>query len=79
VVWNYPEISTVVSDVSSMQQLIEDINLANSADPGSLTAQEEEDNKQVRAAYRKFNLCPVIPASLSAMSAGIDAAYLRNL
>ena len=57
-VWNYPEISTVVSNLGSMDQVKEKVALANSAEPDSLTVQEEIVISRVREAYRKLRPIP---------------------
>lgn len=57
-VWNHPEVSTVVSDMSSMEQVVENVALADSAEADSLTVQEEVLISQVREAYRKLSPIP---------------------
>jgi len=56
-VWDRPEVSTVVSDMGTMEQVIENVALADRAEPDSLTVPEEVLISQVREAYRK--LCPI--------------------
>jgi predicted aldo/keto reductase-like oxidoreductase len=57
-VWNLPEVSTVVSDMSSMDQVVENIALAESAEPNSLTIAEQVLVSRVRDAYRKLKPIP---------------------
>ena len=56
--WNHPEVSTVVSDMSTMEQVVEDVALANSAEPDSLTVHEEVLISKARDAYRKLKPIP---------------------
>lgn len=72
-VWNHPEISTVVSNVSSLPQLIETINLASSTDPGNLTKQDETLYRRVREAYQALKplSCPTCRTCLPCPQ-GID-------
>jgi uncharacterized protein len=57
-VWNYPEISTAVCDVSTMQQLKEDLALADIVEPEGLTIEEEVLISRVREAYQKMRPIP---------------------
>jgi predicted aldo/keto reductase-like oxidoreductase len=57
-VWNHPEISTVVSDMSTMEQVAENTALAGSAEPDSLTVPEQVLVGRVRDAYRKLRPVP---------------------
>jgi len=57
-VWNHPEVSIVVSDMSTMQQVVENVALADSAEPDSLTVKELVVISQVRDAYRKLRPLP---------------------
>ncbi len=57
-VWNHPEVSVVVSDMSTMEQVAEDVALADSAEPDSLTVQELILISKVREAYRKLRPIP---------------------
>jgi predicted aldo/keto reductase-like oxidoreductase len=57
-VWNHPEVSVVVSDMSTMEQVVEDVALADSSEPDSLTVQELVLISQVREAYRKLRPIP---------------------
>jgi predicted aldo/keto reductase-like oxidoreductase len=57
-VWNHPEVSIVVSDMSSMKQVVENVALSESAEPDSLTVQELVLISRVREAYRKLRPIP---------------------
>ncbi len=57
-VWNYPEVATAVSDMSTMEQVKENIALADKAKPDSLTVAEEVLISRVRDAYRKLKPIP---------------------
>ncbi len=57
-VWNHPEVATVVCDMSSMEQVAENVALADSAEPDSLTIQEQVLISRVRDAYRKLRPIP---------------------
>jgi predicted aldo/keto reductase-like oxidoreductase len=56
-VWNHPEVATVVSDMSNMGQLVQNIALADNAAADSLTVPEELLINKVRDAY--LNLRPI--------------------
>jgi len=53
-VWNQPEVTTVVSDMSTMEEVIENIALADKVIADSFTVPEELFINQVRDAYRKL-------------------------
>jgi predicted aldo/keto reductase-like oxidoreductase len=57
-VWNHPEVSTVVCDMSTMEQVAENVALADSAEPDGLTVQEQVLISRVRDAYRKLRPVP---------------------
>jgi predicted aldo/keto reductase-like oxidoreductase len=57
-VWNHPEIATVVSDMSSIKQVKENIALAESAAAESLTVPEELIVNRVRDVYFSFKPIP---------------------
>ena len=57
-VWNHPDISTVVCDMSTMEQVAENVALADSVEPDSLTVPEELLISQVRDAYRTLRPIP---------------------
>lgn len=50
-VWNNPEVSTVLSGMSSMEQVIQNVALADQARPGSLSAPEVAMLSRARDAY----------------------------
>jgi predicted aldo/keto reductase-like oxidoreductase len=56
-VWNHPEVSTIVCDMSTMEQVKANIALADSIEPERMTVSEELLINQVRDAYR--NLRPI--------------------
>jgi len=56
-VWNHPDVSTVVCDMSTMEQVKANIALADSIEPERMTVSEELLISQVRDAYR--NLRPI--------------------
>lgn len=51
-VWSLPEVSTVVCDMSTMDEVAEDVALADQTELESLTVQEEVLVSRVREAYR---------------------------
>jgi uncharacterized protein len=53
-VWNHPEVSTMVIDMDSLEQLKETIALADRISVDSLSIQEEVIISQVREEYRKL-------------------------
>jgi predicted aldo/keto reductase-like oxidoreductase len=57
-VWNHPEIATAVSDMSTLEQVKQNIALAEEAEPDSLTMAEEVLISRVRDAYRKLRPIP---------------------
>ena len=79
-VWNHPEVSVVVSDMRTMDQVIENIALANSAEPDSLTVQELVLISKVREAYRKLRPIPC-PSCRACMPCpqGIDVPHIFEL
>ncbi|MBW1767917.1 MAG: aldo/keto reductase [Deltaproteobacteria bacterium] len=54
-VWNHPEVSVVLSGMSSMQHVVENIESANSSGPNTLTSEELSLIGQVREEYIKLN------------------------
>lgn len=52
-VWNHPEVSVVLSGMGEMSQVVENINAAETALPGSLTAPELNVIESVRDSYLK--------------------------
>jgi len=57
-VWNYPEVSTIVRDMSSIREVAESVAIADGAEPDSLTVQEEVLISRVRDAYRVLRRIP---------------------
>jgi len=57
-VWNHPEVSTVVSNMSTIEQLAENIALAGDTMAESLTVQEQVLVSRVRDAYRQLKAVP---------------------
>jgi hypothetical protein len=51
-VWNQPEISVALSGMSTMEQVVENIELAEYSQPGILSAEELTLFDRVREAYR---------------------------
>ena len=57
-VWNHPEVSVVLSGMSSMQQVIENVESANNSGINSLTDDELQTISELRSAYEKSNIVP---------------------
>jgi uncharacterized protein len=72
-VWNHPGVATVVCDMNNMEQLAENLEVAQTAVPDSLTVQEEVLLGRVRDAYRNARQVPC-PSCRPCMPcrAGID-------
>ncbi len=79
-VWNHPEVSTAVVDMSTLAQVRENIALADSAAAYSLSVPEELLINRVRDAYRRLKAIPCtacrgcMPCPL-----GIDAPRIFEL
>lgn len=56
-VWNQPEISVVLSGMSTMEQVVQNVEIAGRSSPGMLTAENLDLIARVREAYR--GLIPV--------------------
>jgi len=56
-VWNHPEISLLLSGMSTMEHVVENVESANRSGPGTLTHEELALIDRVRAAYE--DLCPI--------------------
>ena len=56
-VWNYPEISLLLSGMSTMEQVVENVAIANLAGNSRLTQDELALIERVRQAY--IGLCPI--------------------
>ena len=79
-VWNHPEVSVVVSDMSTMQQVMENIAFAAGAEPDSLTVRELVLINQVREAYLEMR--PILCTSCRACmpcEMGIDVPRIFEL
>jgi len=57
-VLNQSEVSSALSGMSNMEQVIENVAIADRSKPGSLTAEELTLIEQVREEYRKTNAIP---------------------
>jgi hypothetical protein len=57
-VWNQPEVSVALSGMSTMDQVIENVTLAENAEPGVLTAEDLSMFDRVREAYRGLTPIP---------------------
>ncbi len=57
-VWDYPEVSVVLSGMSSMQQVKENIESANKSAINSLSAEELNTISELRKIYDKYDLVP---------------------
>ncbi|MFX1387934.1 MAG: aldo/keto reductase [Promethearchaeota archaeon] len=57
-VWNHPEVSVVLSGMSSMRQVKENIESANNSASNSLTEDELQTIDELRNAYDKYDLVP---------------------
>jgi predicted aldo/keto reductase-like oxidoreductase len=57
-VWNQPEISVVLSGMSSMEQVVENVALADSARPGVLSPEELAVIDRAREAYKGLGPIP---------------------
>jgi predicted aldo/keto reductase-like oxidoreductase len=53
-VWNHPEVSVVLSGMSSMSQVMENVKLANDGNPHSLSRKEFSIIDQVKETYKKM-------------------------
>jgi hypothetical protein len=53
-VWNHPEVSTALSGVSTMGQIMENVRVANEGKPNSLSDKELSIISQVKEAYRRM-------------------------
>ena len=57
-VWNQPEVTVVLSGMSTFQQVVENLQSAESAGVGALTEKEQELIRQARRRYRKLAPIP---------------------
>ena len=79
-IWDHPEVSVVVSDMNTMEQVVENVALADSAEPDSLTVQELVLISKVKEAYRKLRPIPC-PSCRACMPCpqGIDVPRIFEL
>jgi predicted aldo/keto reductase-like oxidoreductase len=57
-VWNHPEVSVVLSGMSTMQQVVENVESANFSGINSLTKEELHTISELREAYSKYTIIP---------------------
>ncbi len=57
-IWNHPEVSVVLSGMSTMQHVVENIDSANNSEMDSLTEAELATISELREAYGKYNVAP---------------------
>jgi hypothetical protein len=79
-VWDHPGVSVVVSDMSTLEQVVENVTLADSAEPDSLTVQELVLISKAKEAYRKLRPIPC-PSCRACMPCpqGIDVPRIFEL
>ncbi len=56
--WNHPEVSVVLSGMSTMEQVVEDITFADRSSPDSLTKDELTIIEKVKEAYNELRPIP---------------------
>ena len=57
-VWNHKEVSVILSGMSKMQHVIENVDSANNSGVNSLTGDELNTINELRKAYEKFLVVP---------------------
>jgi predicted aldo/keto reductase-like oxidoreductase len=57
-VWNQPEISMLLSGMSTMEQVVENLQIADRSHPGIFKAPELEVIKQIKEAYKSLSPIP---------------------
>ncbi|MBY9017062.1 MAG: aldo/keto reductase [Candidatus Lokiarchaeota archaeon] len=57
-IWNHPEVSVVLSGMSTIQQVVENINSANNSGVNILTKDELVTISELRDAYGNYTLAP---------------------
>jgi predicted aldo/keto reductase-like oxidoreductase len=57
-VWNHPEVSVVLSGMSDMQQVIENVKSAENSEINSLSDKELKTISELREAYSKYIIIP---------------------
>jgi len=79
-VWNHPEVTVVLSGMSKMEQVVENVAYAEHSQPHNLTAEEIALIGQARNAYR--SLSPVLCTACSYCMPcpnGVDIPHVFNL
>lgn len=56
--WNQPEVSVVLSGMSTMQQVIENVESADKSEINILSEEELQTISNLREAYKKYNIVP---------------------
>jgi predicted aldo/keto reductase-like oxidoreductase len=79
-VWNHPEVSVILCDMSTMEQVVENVHIADHAEPDSLTVQELVLISKAREAFRKLGPIPC-PSCRACMPCpqGIDVPRIFEL
>jgi len=79
-IWNHPEVSVILCDMSTMGQVVENVGLTDSAEPDSLTVPELVLISKVREALRKLGPIPC-PSCRACMPCpqGIDVPRIFEL
>ena len=57
-VWNHPEVSVVLSGMSTLQQVVENVESASKSEINSLTREELQTISNLREAYSKYVIVP---------------------
>ncbi|KPK32396.1 MAG: hypothetical protein AMS24_04330 [Chlamydiae bacterium SM23_39] len=57
-VWNHPEVSVVLSGMSSMQQVVENVESANNSGIKHLSKEELQTISELREAYKNYTIVP---------------------
>ncbi|KKM85539.1 hypothetical protein LCGC14_1288060 [marine sediment metagenome] len=57
-VWNHPEVSVVLSGMSAMKHVVENVKSANNSASNVLTENELQTVSELREAYNKYTLVP---------------------
>ncbi|MFX1278383.1 MAG: aldo/keto reductase [Promethearchaeota archaeon] len=62
-VWNHPEVSVVLSGMSNMQQVVENVKSAENSGIGILTKEELKSISELRESYSKYIIIPCTSCS----------------
>jgi predicted aldo/keto reductase-like oxidoreductase len=57
-VWNQPEVSMALSGMSTMQQVMENVKIADSSKPGKFNASDLETINKIKAAFKSLSPIP---------------------